>query len=321
MDGIINRLNSSLFPYKSTKSSGNQAFLPKKKEPVSQNSKNSNSIIDSMQSYSESLRASRNSSKDTSLKLKQLKYNFKSISSKLMRTKTSTSARQVASEAKREVLRLKRQKQSAVDKEELQYAISHAEAMERVAKKRARHLLEEEMLKTGEKCLGEMDEDKLEDEALNESEECEDFDEEEFYEEDSYYADEMQEYELFDIDIESMEALESAMLNMDELMGAFEDEMMESMEELLEELGLMDDLSASAFGSEDDVDPEDIKMMKIKHRNSELKDIVKADADYLKKLFDHYGKMLGTSMTPAPTLSAPNEASMATQIPTINVCV
>ncbi len=166
-----------------------------------------------------------------------------------------------------------------------------------------------------------MDEDKLEDEALNESEECEDFDEEEFYEEDSYYADEMQEYELFDIDIESMEALESAMLNMDELMGAFEDEMMESMEELLEELGLMDDLSASAFGSEDDVDPEDIKMMKIKHRNSELKDIVKADADYLKKLFEHYGKMLGTSMTPAPTLSAPNEASMATQIPTINVCV
>lgn len=65
-------------------------------------------------------------------------------------------ARLAAAQARREILRLKSQKQSGkYDNEELEAAIEHAKAMERVAKKKARHLEEEEMAKcTGGPCAG-----------------------------------------------------------------------------------------------------------------------------------------------------------------------
>ena len=100
------------------------------------------------QSYGESIRAQRQKAKDTSLSLKKLKYQFKSLSTKILRSKTSLAARQAAGQARREILRLKSQKQSGkYDNEELEAAIEHAKAMERVAKKKARHLEEEEMAK------------------------------------------------------------------------------------------------------------------------------------------------------------------------------
>jgi hypothetical protein len=53
----------------------------------------------------------------------------------------------------------------------------------------------------------------------------------------------------------------------------------------IEELGdLMDELLENPV----DMDPEDIKAMTIKHRNKEMKEITKADADYLKAMFEHY---------------------------------
>lgn len=112
------------------------------------NSWSQDSIVTSSLSYSESLRNQRQQTKNTTLALKKLKYQFKNISSKILRSKTSQAAKQAAGQARREVLRLKRQKQNSdSDSEEIDAAIAHAQAMERVAKKKAKHLEEEEMVK------------------------------------------------------------------------------------------------------------------------------------------------------------------------------
>ena len=100
------------------------------------NSLGQESIVTSTLSYSEALRNQRQQTKNTTLALKKLKYQFKNISSKILRSKTSQAAKQAAGQARREVLRLKRQKQSGnYDDEEIEAAINHAKAMERVAKK------------------------------------------------------------------------------------------------------------------------------------------------------------------------------------------
>lgn len=118
-------------------------------------------IVNQILGYSDSVRTARSKAKDASLEVKKLQYNFKSISTQILRSKTSANARQIAGKARREVLRLKRQRQSgAYDDEELQAAIVHAQAMERVAKKKARHLQEEELMKvSGGPCAGETGED------------------------------------------------------------------------------------------------------------------------------------------------------------------
>ena len=122
-----------------------------------------------MQKYSELLRTQRTKAKDVSGKLKKLKYHYKDISSKIMRSKTSAMARQVVSQAKREVLRLKREKQSGkYDSEEIDAAIVHAKAMERIARKKVKHLEEEELAKA---CGGLCADNQISDERTEEEQE------------------------------------------------------------------------------------------------------------------------------------------------------
>ena len=103
--------------------------------------KKDNSIIGQSQSYADSLRASRAKAKETNLEKKKLQYSYKKISSQIVRSKTSVSARKAASAARREVQRLKRLRNSGeYDEEELQISIDHAKSMERVAKKKVVHL-------------------------------------------------------------------------------------------------------------------------------------------------------------------------------------
>ena len=64
------------------------------------------------------------------------------------------SARRAVQAAKREISRLKRLKGSGeYDEEEVQLAIDHAKAMEKVAKKKANHLEQEEMIERNGKGL------------------------------------------------------------------------------------------------------------------------------------------------------------------------
>ena len=83
--------------------------------------------------------------------------------------------------------------------------------------------------------------------------------------------------------------MEDVLSSLDEFSDEILNEFSESMKELFDEMGL-DELSDSVLSVEKDMDPADLKMMKIKHRNKEMKDIVRADAKYLKAVFDHLEK-------------------------------
>ena len=253
------------------------------------------SFVETMRDYNETLRNQRLNKKDTSNLLKKLKYSFKNISGKLIRSKTSVAARQVAGEAKREVLRLKQQKQSGkYDNEEIEAAINHAKAMERVAKKKVRHLEEEELAKACGACLDRLEEyqkdlgDEWEEQDVSESE---------------------NNVTAFKAGIE-----EPASEN---LTGEMMDELTESMTDMLSEMGL-DELLDIFSSVKQDMDPTDLKLMKIKHRTKELKEIAKADAEYLKAIFEHLEKQksgpsapLENAVSTGNSALTPNDVSVA----------
>ena len=70
------------------------------------------------------------------------------------------------------------------------------------------------------------------------------------------------------------------------------------MRDIMDEMG-MDELSDTMLSVKKDIDPADLKMMKIKHRNKEMKEIVKADAEYLKAVFDRLEKMKDNPVIPS----------------------
>ena len=267
----------------------------------SANSWSQDSIVTSSLSYSESLRNQRQQTKNTTLALKKLKYQFKNISSKILRSKTSQAAKQAAGQARREVLRLKRQKQSGnYDDDEIQAAIDHAKAMERVAKKKAKHLEEEELAKAaggiwqGEKVCTD------EEERTSETDQNTDPETEEEVVREASDAQS-------DMDLEKYDylQLDQFLLQTSDLMSEMSDftsEMMQklsdSMRDMMDELG-MDELSDTVLSVKKDIDPADLKMMKIKHRNKEMKEIVKADAEYLKAVFDRLEKMKDNPAIPS----------------------
>lgn len=275
------------------------------------------SIVTSSLSYSESLRNQRQQTKNTTLALKKLKYQFKNISSKILRSKTSQAAKQAAGQARREVLRLKRQKQNSdSDSEEIDAAIAHAQAMERVAKKKAKHLEEEEMVKAaGGICQGDrISEEETKDAQDAEAENARNA--EEMSVEDS--ADEVSgDFSAYEYAADSYDISDYIDLGMDVFytqagdfmseMSDFTSEMMQemsdSLRDLMEEMGL-DGLSDTAVSVNREMDPADLKMMKIKHRNKEMKDIVKADAEYLKAVFDHLEKMKDNAVIPTGNTGA-----------------
>ena len=277
------------------------------------NSWSQDSIVTSSLSYSESLRNQRQQTKNTTLALKKLKYQFKNISSKILRSKTSQAAKQAAGQARREIMRLKRQKQNSdsdSDSEEIDAAIAHAQAMERVAKKKAKHLEEEEMVKAaGGICQGDrISEEETKDVQDAEAENAQN--EEEMSAEGS--ADEVSgDLSAYEYAADSYDISDYIDLGMDEFyaqagdfmseMSDFTSEMMQemsdSLRDLMEEMGL--DVEADTVVSVNrEMDSADLKMMKIKHRNKEMKDIVKADAEYLKAVFDHLEKMKDNVVIP-----------------------
>lgn len=226
--------------------------------------RSTNSRYSSIQSYGEQLRAQRQQSKDTSLKMKKLKYHFKDMSSRILRSKTSAAARQVASQARREVLRLKREKQSGnYDTDDIDAAITHAKAMERVAKKKVKHLEEEEMAKVSGGVCASDEIDREENQKISE---------------DDDNNDEILQYMTFDLQDFS-----------DEMMQEISD----GMKDMLSEMGLDELFGESTAGV--DMDPQDLKELKIKHRNKEMKEIVKADSEYLKAVFNNLEKSSSNS--------------------------
>ncbi|MCR5800950.1 MAG: hypothetical protein K6G57_01285 [Lachnospiraceae bacterium] len=249
-------------------------------------------IIGFSSSYAESLQKLRTKKEKTALDLKKLNYNFKGISSKIMRSKTSAAARQAASSARREIQRLKRLRRSGdYDDEELEIAIEHAESMERVAKKKAVNLKKEEMIKVTD-SEGDADHtDEIEtDDAKEDSEEESVPEEYEFHE----FTDEERAYyeELFRQKIEQTLAeqdnrvdeisqiAEETSAQTEEIMA----DMQDMLEETMEEMEMLEILTAPP----PEMNKEEFKVYCQKHRGSEQKDIAEADREYLKAMFDKF---------------------------------
>lgn len=204
-------------------------------------------------------------------RLKRLPYNFKKISAQILKSKTSSSARKAVSSARRQVAQLKRKLYSSeYDDSELKIAITHAEKIERVARKRMKHLQEEERAKKGGVCEGSLEEQEELDEleALEQEESAE------------ALSEEQKELE------EAMrQSMEEAMEAMQEAMEENMDELTESMDEMLQET-VLEELSEELTGVKPDMDPKDLEELKRKHRLDEMKDIAEADAKYLRALFN-----------------------------------
>ena len=299
------------------------------------NSWGQDSIVTSTLSYSESLRNQRQQTKNTTLALKKLKYQFKSISSKILRSKTSQAAKQAAGQARREIMRLKRQKQSSdSDSEEIDAAIAHAQAMERVAKKKAKHLEEEEMVKAaGGICQGDrISEEETKDVQDAEAENAQN--EEEMSAEGSadevsgdlsayeYAADSYDISDYIDLGMDAFYAQAGDFMSeMSDFTSEMMQEMSDSLRDLMEEMGL-DVESDTVVSVNREMDPADLKMMKIKHRNKEMKDIVKADAEYLKAVFNHLEKMKDNMVIPTGTSFSADAVGIgvsAAPVPVINI--
>ena len=251
--------------------------------------------------YADALRAQRNKAKSDSLNKKKVKYRFKSISSKIISSKTSAAAKQVVSMAKREVMRLKKEKQKGgYDSEEIEAAIAHARAMEIVAKKKARHLEQEEMAKAANGifennlALTKANEERDEEQTVENTEETA-WDEEMSGSEEElgedYYEEDFVEEGLNDI---------TSYLITDDL----SEEMTKLEEDLMAEMGL-DELTEE-FLNVSDMDVADLKELKLKHRLKEQKEIAEADSAYLKAVFEQMAKektseSVSFSVTGTPT--------------------
>ncbi len=280
--------------------------------------KKDNSIIAQSQSYADSLRASRTKAQETNLEKKKLQYSYKKISSQIVRSKTSVSARKAASAARREVQRLKRLRNSGeYDEEELQISIEHAKSMERIAKKKVAHLQQEEMIERGQNgamaALEEKEEERNEEEKLEEEPLEEEIPEEQEYSE-QYYADEMQvmmadmqdemAFRMEELSEEMELAIQEIMENNQDSMEEMTSDMMNMIRDAMEEMDEvleMDDLANTMVAPDPNMSEDDLKMLKMKHRTKEMKDIAKADGEYLKAIMDKYEKkgVAGTGLSGA----------------------
>lgn len=192
--------------------------------------------------------------KTSKKKYKKLQYNFKRLSNQIMRTKTSINAKQLTTKTKFQIADLRMKLISGdYDYVEIHNALTHAEKIARVAKKRLKHLQEEENLeKTNRKGMTDPEEMRTQKEEDD---------------------------EIIDTTGMSQDELEELMKDIQEELEKIEDDLEEAMksQDLMEEF---------VQGSNQQMDPNDLEMLKKKHRADELRDIMKADMEYLRALFD-----------------------------------
>ena len=194
--------------------------------------------------------------KNKSKKKKKLNYNYKKISRQITMNNTSTGARRVITKAREEVVSLLRKQMSGkYDETDVRHAIIHARKMERIARRKKKHLEEEEKAKATGKGL-------VEDQAASSE---------------SGKNEQMKKLE------ESMENLKDDELErMQELMEEYE----QLMQELEETSGINDVMKEYMGASEQEMTPQEVEELRKKHRANEMKDIVEADMKYLKAMFN-----------------------------------
>lgn len=221
-------------------------------------------------------------------------YNFKDVSNRIVRAKTSGNARQVYTSAKLKCAQLRRKMRTGeYDDEALRIALIHAEAMERVAKKKMRHLQEEEIAKRGGPCAGDTEREDIE-EQMRQDEQAQMEQETQgapangsgMPNEGSYPSDGMSDMSIEEIMADSMQS-DVQMLDLASSMDLFIEEFAALMKDATEEMTGLGELAEELMGvsAAPDMDPEDLKALKLKHRTEEQRKIAEADSKYLKALF------------------------------------
>lgn len=194
---------------------------------------------------------------------KRLHYNFKAVSAQILLSKNSNSASKAVTKARGTIaILLRKMKTGEYDDKEVELAIVHAKKMERIAKKRMKHLKQEEDIQQ-KGTTSEMEEAFEEEMEKAEEEQALGFSEEELEQMLEEYERQLQE-------------------SMDEMMQ-------ETMEELSEEIGL-EELTEEFAGAMDSMDAEDLESLKKKHRSEEMREIMDADMKYLRAIFNKLEK-------------------------------
>lgn len=212
---------------------------------------NSNRVRIELHNWDGSYAGSISYTKPSLKRKKRLPYNFKAISAQIMNTKTSNGASQVAAKARRQVALLQRRvKSGEYDEEDLENAIAHAKSLERVARKRVKHLRQEEALEKNDNAYIDGMEDKAEDFSVAgvDPEELLNMSEEEIK--------------------QLMKELQDAMRDLESQMSDYKD------------MDLLSDIAMK------DLEPADLEQLKRKHRSDELREIMEADMKYLRALFN-----------------------------------
>lgn len=183
-------------------------------------------------------------------KYKKLNYNYREVSGRILRAKTSVSARQTVTHARTVVAMLRRRYGCGeYNDRDLEIAIIHAEKMVRIAKKKLKNLKAEELAKRTSEV------EKIEEGKEEERESAE------------------------------REEIQSGSSEMSEEKLR---EMIRRMERELQELAAqnsMDELTDECMGGGGKMSEEELKLMKKKHRCDEMRQIVEADMKYLKAMF------------------------------------
>ena len=309
--------SASKFPQNTDNASGSS--LRKLESQNRLNDKKSKSVVDQSMAYAQQLSSARTKTEKTSLEKKKLQYSFKKLSSQIIRSKTSVSARKAVQAAKREITRLKRLKANGeYDEEELQLAIDHAKAMEKVAKKKVSHLEQEEMIERhGQGISGRMEEIEEKDRSQEEedTEELDEYPEGDVPEDEAYDIQESMEDYQYEMALQ-MQEMQEAMSEQQQITAEefanstddMMDQLMDAMDEMMEEMDLTE-LAQSTFAPDPNMSEEDLKMLKIKHRYKELKEIAEADKEYLKGIMEHEKSKAASGISGAMGGSSPSSAS------------
>ena len=231
----------------------------------------------------------KKSSDSKTKKKKSIPYRFKELSTAILRTQDSGSARRAMIRAigKSSLLRQK-QVSGEYDTWELMNAILHADAMVRVARKRMKHFQMEE------KAMRRMDSPV--EETLERSEDTE------LMSQDAWESDMQDELKELS-DEEQRIAREMAQELAREMQRLMEEIMRETMRAAQEEAinAALDETFQDVVGSYGKMKPEELEQLKKKHRSEELREIMEADMRYLRALFD---KLTKEKQSGASSLSA-----------------
>lgn len=199
-------------------------------------------------------------------KKKKLNYNYKKISRQITMSRTTNGIRRVITRARDQVVDLLRKQMSGkYDETDVRHAIIHARKMERVARKKKKHLEQEEKADATGKALIEKGED-----SSNEDE---------------------KELEKAANGL-SKEELERLIAEYEELMQE------------MEQASGMDEVMKEYMGAtEVEMSPEEVDQLRKKHRSDEMKDIVEADMKYLRALFNKLAREKQETANGNPSVS------------------